>query len=295
MLFRCAAGTVAVLFALAGCGSSAPQSEPSSTGSATSTPSAGTTPTPSQGGASPSKPANDGVGTCLGPKPGKPQTKQATPCSGPHELEVAAAFTVKATAFAAGEAEAEQTCRAAVAAYLGSPSYPSTRIRSDAVLPDKASWAKGHRHTSCLVREETPDMRNWVTRRGSLRNILADDEQVHRYRLCGAVKASRADTMRYISCDRPHLAEALPTGVTLGTAADPYPGRQALNRQIGPQCRTALREFLRISGHRTDVVAGWRMSSQKQWATGSRTATCYAEVDSPIRKSLRAIANRPLR
>jgi Septum formation len=202
-------------------------------------------------------------------------------------------FTIKATTFAAGRAESEETCRDAVAAYLGSPDHASTRIRSEAVEPAEKVWAAGNRDGSCLVREVEPDLQKWVTRRGSLRNVLSGPERLHQYRLCGATKAG-ADTMRYIDCDRPHLAEALPISILLGTAADPYPGRAALNRQVGSQCRTALRAFLNLSGHRTDVVATWRMSSQQQWAAGHRTATCFAQVDSPIRKTLRALANRPL-
>lgn len=307
-LVRRASGAVAVLCVpamlavLAGCGSSeSPGSSdsPSASGSSSSSSSqptangsTGSTPVPSSGTTSPSAPA-DRPGTCLGPQPGKPNTKVPVACTEPHDLEVAAPLRTKASSYNVAHAEAEQTCRSAGAAYLGSPYHASTRLRVSPGMPSREGWTKGQRGGSCLVEIHSADQRSFVTQRGSVRNALAG-AGLHTYRLCGVGKANDAGRLVSTSCDRPHRSEALPFTVITGVATDRYPGRQVLNRQVGPQCRQALREFLGLNGYRPDIQAGWRMPTQTQWATGSRTATCYADLDLPVRKTARSLGPRPL-
>ncbi|GDY30859.1 septum formation family protein [Gandjariella thermophila] len=236
--------------------------------------------------------AAPGPGSCL-----DSQRSTFAPCEAPHDIEITRAGQLPPGL--PTDYPDEQTmlraalppCRAALAGYLDSPDGDATRLQAWAFWPNRDRWARGDRWLLCAATELGPDGRP-VSRTGSVRGALAGDG-FDAFQLCTAGSPSREQQLRTVSCDQPHLGEALPGVLNLGAATDPMPDQRAMNTAAREHCTRALADYLGTAS-RGDVFPAWRMPGVQDWAQGYTDVTCYAEIARPVTARLRGIGSAPL-
>jgi Septum formation len=182
-------------------------------------------------------------------------------------------------------------CRAGMAEYLGSGDADATNIVAWAFWPDDAGWAKGERWLLCALAEVGTNDRP-TRRTGSLRGALTGSG-VYQFQICSLGSPTRDDQIQKTACDTPHLGEALPGVINVGTSADPIPEPNTLNAIGQQQCGQRLADYLGAPAN-PQVRAAWRIPNPESWARGYTTIVCYAEPTQPVSVRLRGLGTAPL-
>ncbi|MEU5690683.1 septum formation family protein [Actinosynnema sp. NPDC020468] len=181
-------------------------------------------------------------------------------------------------------------CRTAVTSYLGSPDHDATRLQARVFWPSRDGWARGDRWVLCTVVEVRPDG-VVVKRSGSAKDLLKA-AGFPTVQLCAEGSPAKDDSLKPTTCDRTHLAEAVPGVVGLGVVTDPVPSKDEVDTIVKSRCATAVRGYL--NADRPDVIASWRTFGEQGWAEGFTTAVCYAEASRPFTGTLWGIGTKPL-
>ncbi|MQA10028.1 MAG: hypothetical protein GEU98_16025 [Pseudonocardiaceae bacterium] len=181
-------------------------------------------------------------------------------------------------------------CRESVATFVGSPHYDVTSVRAWLYWPSEQDWAAGQRWRMCAAVETNADGQP-SRRSGSLRGALAGNGYLD-FQLCSSTRPSKSELKR-VSCDGPHVAEAIPGVLDLGDPSDPFPSEQSINDRAMPHCNQAATRYVGTTG-RPDIAVAWRWPSEQEWAEGFTNVTCYVETQRPVRGRVHNLGGAPL-
>ncbi|GAB3585828.1 hypothetical protein GCM10027579_20490 [Calidifontibacter terrae] len=113
-----------------------------------------------------------------------------------------------------------------------------------------------------------------------------------KWKLCTSTLPSSAK-MDLISCDQPHLAEAV-TGFNDGPFEKAYPGDDALKKAALERCRPLGKAYLG-NVNRSDIVVSQNSAGSASWARGTHITGCFVQTDgTKVTKSLRNAGSKPL-
>jgi Septum formation len=126
-----------------------------------------------------------------------------------------------------------------------------------------------------VVRNSTQARTDLQEITGSLRGVFRDGVSVNLQACLAAPYAPKHD-QPYVSCARPHVAQELIVAPAIGTLAEPYP--QDLGARAASACHATASAARMLHGNRT--VTAFYPDSAREWAAGTRTATCWVTATS---------------
>ncbi|MBB5922711.1 hypothetical protein FHR81_003768 [Actinoalloteichus hoggarensis] len=219
-------------------------------------------------------------------------------CAEPHTMEIAAVGELSADLPRMRPEDDEmlrlttQECAEPVADYVGSGDIDATRLHPWTVWPSQDGWAKDERWLVCGLAELGSDLVP-VSRTGSVRDALVG-EPFYDFQACLPDSAAETDELRYVPCDEPHRAEALPGVLPLpGGPNDPMPGAEEIEEIAAPHCEQARAAYLG-GDRRDDIALSWRVPEPADWRRGANTVVCYVSTVEEVGGRLLGIGDRPL-
>lgn len=218
-------------------------------------------------------------------------------CGEPHEAEITAVGELSGLS---KEYPSERDlrraalppCRDALTVYLGSADADATRLQVWAFWPNQKGWEDGQRWRLCSVIEMSPNDEKKVSRKGSLKGVLAASG-FGTYQLCSSGSPAKDTKLALVGCDTPHLGEAVPGVVSLGKFSDPAPSQDQISAIAKDKCSKAVADYVG-SDKRTDVIAAWRPFGAQAWSEGWTNAICYAEASRAFSGRLWGLGVKPL-
>jgi Septum formation len=184
------------------------------------------------------------------------------------------------------------TCRHSLSDYLGGADADATSLQAWAFWPQADAWTQGQRWLVCAA-TEIDSAGNPTTLTGTVKGALVG-AGFAKYQTCTTSSPSKSQTLKFGSCDAPHLGEAMPEVFTLGRSTDPMPPTEKINQIARDSCSHELASYLGTSS-RQDVTYTWRAPDTRQaWAQGYTNLICYAESERAVSGRLAGINSGPL-
>jgi hypothetical protein len=215
------------------------------------------------------------------------------PCAEPHDAEVISVGKLTATSMPDEATAGSMTmpvCRDKLTDYLGGPNADATNLVAMPLWPNDQQWKQGERWLLCTAAEVGMDEKP-LARTGSLAGVLRTGDQ-YRFQTCSVSSPSRDPRLLRGPCDGPHLGEALPDVISLGSAANPMPASDTINKLAQQKCPVLLRTYL--GGQTQEVLPAWRVPNSESWSRGYTNIVCYAEAVRPVRVRLRNLGQAKL-
>jgi hypothetical protein len=215
------------------------------------------------------------------------------PCAEQHDAEVISVGKLTASSMpdeATAGTITMPVCRDKLADYLGGPNADATNLVAMPLWPNDQQWQQGERWLLCTAAEVGMDEKP-LARTGSLAGVLRTGDQ-YRFQTCSVSSPSREPRLRRGPCDGPHLGEALPDVISLGSTANPMPASDAVNKVAQQRCPALLRSYL--GGQTQEVLPAWRVPNSESWSRGYTNIVCYAEAVRPVRVRLRNLGGATL-
>ncbi|APU17962.1 MULTISPECIES: septum formation family protein [Actinoalloteichus] len=219
-------------------------------------------------------------------------------CAEPHTMEVAAITELPGDLPRMRPEDDEMLrltsveCAEPVADYVGSGDINATRLHPWTVWPSQDGWARDERWLVCGLAELGTDLVP-TGRTGSVRDALVG-EPFYDFQACLPDSPTEATELRYVPCDEPHRAEALPGVLPLpGRPNDPMPSAEEIEELAAPHCEQARAAYLG-GAERDDIALSWRVPELADWRRGSNTVVCYVSTEEPVGELLLGIGDRPL-
>ena len=211
-------------------------------------------------------------------------------CAQPHDAEVINVGKLTATSMPDENTAGTMTmpvCRDHMADYLGGQDADSTNLVAMPLWPNDDEWRQGQRWLLCTVAEVGMDEKP-LMRTGSLESVLRTGDQ-GKFQTCSVSSPSRDSRLQRGRCDGPHLGEALPGVISLGSPDSPMPSSDTITRLAQQRCPAILQNYLR--GQSPDVLPAWRVPNSDSWARGYTNIVCYAEAVRPVSVRLRLLGS----
>lgn len=217
---------------------------------------------------------------------------QLTPCTQPHEKEITA--VVRTTRYADDLVKRgvlrTWTCNHVLPGYVGSSSAGFSRIFATSV--PTAQVPDADEQIVCAASVDKPDDSGAQTVTYSVRNRIKEKGYLP-YRLCTKERPSEADSLTFVSCNKPHRAETT-GGFVLGAPNGKYPGRKAAESDATAECLPLDRAYLGVA-HTSQVTAYSSITGKNGWERGTTLVACFIEAKKgTFVKPLKGMKHRPL-
>ena len=195
----------------------------------------------------------------------------AVDCARPHTLETYAVLHPEQPLGPRSVSRLSEQCAQRIGAYLGGRDYRQTAVSVYYFTPSEAQQQNGARWVRCdagVVTDTAGIRARRVT--GSLHRAFAGGVPLP-YRRCLNAPPDPTSVQGLVPCERPHVAELLPTGQDLGRAGEPYPGAHRLTSRADAACARSVRSAV-PEAFRSLVI----VPTRPMWKAGQTRAQCWA-------------------